>query len=446
VDFITLQQLYACYLVKPEMLNDDFLVLIGDLTIREKRSLASREVAALLGARDFLFFVKDPEIQVFIPALGYPQILKDSSRWQKFLSHCSRSLRLSDRLPWPDQQFSGENVSTVVGISANKNRTDDDDETSSCIMVFLDQPAPSEMLSQLINLLPLVESCIKLEWLSLEAQNSFYSHANEIKKYESLVMQLDKTRNELQHSLYRSQKALSSRNDFLSVASHELKTPLQSITLEVGMLKRSILKMDSSDLRSKSLERFESLDIHLKRIATLIDNLLDYSQVAKGELIFKLQKTNLSDLVSLVVRRYHRQASAANVQIHLNVQDGISVECDVSKIDQVISNLISNAIKYGSQKDIFVSVAASREGGMISVRDQGIGIPLREQQRIFERFERCDSAKNISGFGLGLFVVKQIVDGHKGWIEVQSEPSFGSTFTIHIPQTVTERDYAYETN
>jgi signal transduction histidine kinase len=102
-------------------------------------------------------------------------------------------------------------------------------------------------------------------------------------------------------------------------------------------------------------------------------------------------------------------------------------------MDQVISNLISNAIKYGSSKEIRIDIDSCRHRPSLTVQDFGIGIPVQDQKRIFERFERSHSARNISGFGLGLFVVKQIIDGHGGTVEVQSEPNAGSKFTVYLP-------------
>jgi signal transduction histidine kinase len=424
------------------MQDKSLIVLLGELTQKENRRSASRKIAKLIGATDLAFFVKDPEVDFFFPAQGYTQILKDASDWQSFLLKCSSVSPSSAMLPWPDSTVTKETRSLVTGISTYGKG--ENEENMDLILAVLGEPSASDNLDQLMGVLPILASCIRYEWLALSAQNSVNVQAYEVKKSEILLQQLDKTRLVLQNGLYLSQKALNARRDFLSVASHELKTPLQSIILEVGMLKRSFSKFKSSECEAKFLGRFESLDLHLKRMSTLVDNLLDYSQVAEGKMMFNYQRIDLCELAENVIRRFKRQASEAGCKFYFNAPERIMVHCDVSKMDQVICNLILNAIKYGPEKEIHVGVSLSGERPVVYVKDHGRGIPLDEQTKIFEKFERCHNSQNISGFGLGLFVVKQIVDGHGGSIEVQSEPQKGSTFKIFLPQNINQMELSHE--
>lgn len=408
------------------MLSEEYLQLICDLTQKEKRRAAAKRVARLLGAADLMLFVRDPELYFFVPALGLEQSMPDMPSWQSFLTDCINLYSSTAYLPWHDSTTEDE-IQIVTGIATQDN------DFKDCVMVLLGKPHQSEMLSHLGKLLPLVASCIRFELMSMCAKNSAAVYGQEATQTAFLVAQLDQTRQDLQQSLYHSQQALNARNDFLSVASHELKTPLQSIILEVGFLKRSAEKAMDTDINQRSMERFRSLDTHLKRMTVLIDNLLDYSQVVEGKLIFKHQKVDLTELTQEVVQRFERQAKAVGSVISFNAEGTALVYCDRSKMDQVISNLISNAIKYGASNEIKIGIDSCRHRPSLFVQDHGIGIPVQDQKRIFERFERSISARNISGFGLGLFVVKQIIDGHGGTVEVQSEPNTGSKFTVYLP-------------
>jgi PAS domain S-box-containing protein len=227
-----------------------------------------------------------------------------------------------------------------------------------------------------------------------------------------------------------AQEAIRARDEFLSIASHELKTPLTSLTLLVHALQKHVLPQSADEgvrMRLGSIER------QARRLARLTDELLDISRIRLGRLELDLQDVDLGELVRETIARFREESIARGSELRLSVEGSAIGRWDRSRIEQVVSNLISNALKYGEGKPIEVRVRP--EGGLatLTVSDRGIGIPENQQARIFQRFERAVSSRNYSGLGLGLYIVRQIVNAHGGDIRVQSQPGAGSTFSVELP-------------
>jgi PAS domain S-box-containing protein len=236
-----------------------------------------------------------------------------------------------------------------------------------------------------------------------------------------------------------STNAVKAREDFLSVASHELKTPLSSIKMQIQMLKRAIDQQNvvqPEKLAKAILISGRQID----RLTNLVDNLLDVSRIEAGKLSFNFEEVNLSELISDFCYRFSDLASASNSKLEANVDSNIIGWLDRFKMEQVILNLLSNAIKYGDGKSIRVSLVKLNENAELEVRDHGIGIAGDKLNIIFERFERAVNSTNISGLGLGLFITSQIVERMNGSIKVESELGSGSTFKVQLPLKVNTID------
>jgi signal transduction histidine kinase len=233
------------------------------------------------------------------------------------------------------------------------------------------------------------------------------------------------------HSLYtKAQEAVELRDTFLSVASHELKTPITTLKLQFQILERMIKNAESikSEVLSKPFHRV--LD-QTRRLSTLVDDLLDVSRITSGRLELHNEELDLSNLVEDVVSHFEAESERTGSTITMEKLPGIVGQWDRGRLEQIITNLISNAIKYGNANPIHVTVTRDGPVAHVKVTDQGIGIAKEDQERIFDRFERAVGGRNISGLGLGLWIVKRIVERLDGTISVESSTS-GSTFTVQF--------------
>ncbi|MBS1958269.1 MAG: response regulator [Bdellovibrionales bacterium] len=234
----------------------------------------------------------------------------------------------------------------------------------------------------------------------------------------------------------QAQDAIKVRDEFLSVASHELKTPLTPLKLQIQILLRSIGMNKPTDLRPEKVRKMlEGSDRQIKRIDHLVDELLDIARINNsGRLQMKAEDFDLVELIAEVLDRFSGQFESSKCTVTTDLPEHLPVHWDRFRTEQVFINLLTNAIKYGHGKPIHVSSNSLGADVMFSIRDHGIGIAKEDQERIFKRFERAVSGKHFSGLGLGLYIVTQIVDAHHGGIQVFSEPDSGATFTVTQPR------------
>jgi signal transduction histidine kinase len=228
----------------------------------------------------------------------------------------------------------------------------------------------------------------------------------------------------------KAQKAIELRDNFLSVASHELKTPLTSMNLQSQLLLKMI--NDPERMEMDRLNRSVStINSQMKRLTRLIDDLLDISRITAGKLEVNKEPLDLGELTKEIVTQFEGVSKKSQIHFEDNTVKG---NFDRNRMEQVITNLISNAIKYGDDKPIHVTVSEDNGRASLKVKDQGIGIEKKDQGRIFERFERLVDNNDVSGLGLGLWIVHRIVTQLEGDISVASEGAGkGSQFTVSIP-------------
>jgi signal transduction histidine kinase len=175
----------------------------------------------------------------------------------------------------------------------------------------------------------------------------------------------------------------------------------------------------------------------VQRLADLINDLLDVARIRKGQIEVRLAEGDLAQMVRDVASSFEEQVALAGCTMDLRVDGPIEACWDRVRVEQIVTNLLSNAIKYGPGKPVEVRVQADTDSAEISVRDYGIGIAPEHLERIFVRFERAVSADHYGGLGLGLYIVRQIVEALGGSIRVISEPDLGSTFTVMLPRIST---------
>jgi PAS domain S-box-containing protein len=228
--------------------------------------------------------------------------------------------------------------------------------------------------------------------------------------------------------------ALRARDEFLAIASHELRTPLTPLKAQVQSLRRQLQRGDPSTLPAGRIDQaLASLDRQVDRLDALVENLLDVSRLTRGQLDLRVEDVDLSALVSEVVERFRPEILAARAPIELCLAADLVGRWDRTRLEQVFTNLLTNALKYARGAPIKVVTELHADAARLIVQDRGIGIAPEHHQRIFQPFERAVSYLNISGFGLGLYIVHQIVDAHGGRICLESEPGHGTTFTIDLP-------------
>jgi signal transduction histidine kinase/CheY-like chemotaxis protein len=226
-------------------------------------------------------------------------------------------------------------------------------------------------------------------------------------------------------------EAVRARDDFLSIAAHELKTPITPLRLQTSSMLRDAERAFGDVARMK--KKLEMIDRSSARMEVLIDRLLDVSRLAIGPLALDLEEADFAAVVREVVQRHLEEAKRAGSTIELSGDSyAIMAQCDRFRVEQVVQNLVQNAIKYGGGKPIELELSVAGGALRLVVRDHGIGIPKESQQRIFDRFERLEAARHYSGFGLGLWIAKRIVEAHGGKIGVASDAT-GTSFAIELP-------------
>jgi PAS domain S-box-containing protein len=228
-------------------------------------------------------------------------------------------------------------------------------------------------------------------------------------------------------SLAHANEAIRLRDEFLSVASHELKTPLTALQLQLQSIHDRVRE---NELVVPRVERAMRSG---ERLAQLVETLLDVSRIATGHLTLQLETFELTEATREVVERLRDGATRAGCELTLAVDGPIIGQWDRLRLEQILMNLLANSFKYAAGRPVLVSTSRIGEEAVIAVQDQGPGIPEGELSRVFERFERATSARQFGGLGLGLYVARQIAVAHGGTIDTHNVPGGGACFTVRLP-------------
>jgi len=234
-----------------------------------------------------------------------------------------------------------------------------------------------------------------------------------------------------------AREAIRLRDEFMSIASHELKTPLTPLSLKLQALTRELTRHPGPIPRSVVESYVEIGARQVKKLAELVGDLLDVSRITAGRLSLALEEMELGPLVREVVARYEPQAARTGSTLLLDMGAlCLRGRWDRLRLEQVITNLVDNAVKYGEGKPIHVRLEPHGDGARLTVRDEGIGIAPEHLPRLFGRFERAVSERNYGGLGLGLYITRTLVEAMGGQVHVESTLGEGSTFTVDLPSNL----------
>lgn len=286
---------------------------------------------------------------------------------------------------------------------------------------FLYKPLDSDAVRSKVNVF------VTLDQQRRQMQRQMAAIERSRQEQETLLRELNQTQEELQRSLRM-------RDEFMSLVAHELRTPLNTLFLEAQMrslqLKRGTLATIKPDQFEAMIKRDER---QIKAMIRLIDDMLDVSRMRSGQLSIRPGQVQLMDLLERVVSDLSLQAAATGCKLSLQPHPPVEGCWDEFRIEQVVVNLLTNALRYGGGQPVEVSVQYADDTVRIDVRDEGKGIAQSDLERIFEPYERGARNGEPKGLGLGLYISRQLAISHGGELRVTSKPGEGSTFSLILP-------------
>jgi PAS domain S-box-containing protein len=246
---------------------------------------------------------------------------------------------------------------------------------------------------------------------------------------------------EEQIRLAKAEEAIRLRDEFLSLASHELKTPLTVLQMQLDTLRD---RLDAAD--NKVSAKLRRATQSSERLASLVESLLDVSRIATGRFALERKELDLGDCIARLVETLRPVAEKVGCALTLRAEGTFIGAWDQLRIEQAVTNLLSNAIKYGAGTPVHVELRREADEVVLEVRDHGPGIPESEVERIFGRFERAASVRNYGGLGLGLYLIQEIVGAHGGTVNVRNAPGGGACFQVRLPVNALTAGAVFETS
>lgn len=271
---------------------------------------------------------------------------------------------------------------------------------------------------------------------------ALYQQRNESRR-QVLALEISRAQQEallkdLHFAQEELQRAVRMRDDFMSMVAHELRTPLNTLFLESQLRTLQLDRNNTEFFNEGNLRKMVERDRRqIESMVRLIDDMLDVSRIRSGQLSIRRQPTELSSLLQRVVNDLSAQAVSSGSTIELETIEPVTGMWDQFRIEQMLINLLTNALRYGAQKPVTVSGVVQADSVHIRVQDRGIGISDENLQRIFAPFERALNSDSSGGLGLGLYITQQLAESHGGFVRVESVVDEGSTFTVVLPLTET---------
>jgi len=244
----------------------------------------------------------------------------------------------------------------------------------------------------------------------------------------------------LEHRVHELTHALALSDEFLSTLGHELRNPLAPLYMQAQYLLDAVRQGEPKALTSDwMVPQLEGFCRRLQKFLEMLNRIMDVSRMSAGQLDLELEQVDLVEVVREVSANFERELNAARSELRLDLPPRLVGKWDRMRVEQIFTNLLSNAIRYGASRPIEVRAGGDREQIELSVKDDGVGIPEEHLPRIFERFERAGKTRSSGGFGIGLWTVRQSCLALGGHVSVKSRPGEGSEFTVVLPRA-TERE------
>ncbi|OFZ54895.1 MAG: hypothetical protein A2428_11770 [Bdellovibrionales bacterium RIFOXYC1_FULL_54_43] len=255
--------------------------------------------------------------------------------------------------------------------------------------------------------------------------------------FNHMLSRIEQYNHERERLLNEAQEGVRARDEFMYIASHELNTPITPLKLQVQFIRKMAAAKQLTPEFSDKLEKMLiDSERHIGHMAGLVENLLDVTRIASGEFRLELEPVDLNALIQSIVRRYHSEIAASRSEVTLRLEEIKPCMWDRARIEQIVVNLLENALKYGEGKPIVITSRTEGGKAVFAIRDHGIGISSEEQSNIFKQFGRAVPYRHFGGLGLGLYITLKIVKAHHGEIRVESQLGQGSRFIVELPLSI----------
>jgi signal transduction histidine kinase len=415
------------------MISLELVSIFELLQAADTRRAGAAALAAWCGVARVLVFGKDPEIGLFLPAPGLPQTLRAGARWQQLLCACAD--HGSAHGPVPDPDAEGERQAWAQR-----------DEAGSSVLVFLDRQPAEPQRSQVAALQPLLGATLAAERTALAADGHALAARAATRHASALNTALDASRRELQTACERAERELDSRreaerrlrdtdrrkDEFLAMLAHELRNPLAPISMAAHLLKLG------GTSEAQLAQTGAVIDRQVRHMASLLDDLLDVSRVTTGAVPLAQELLDLRAIVHDAIEQTEPLIAARGHHLALELTGEPAPVCaDRTRLVQVVANLLNNATKYTPEGGALVLGVALLPGQVeLTVRDNGIGIGPELLPHVFDLFIQGERSPDRAqgGLGLGLALVKRLVERHGGTVEAHSAGrGVGSRFVVRLP-------------
>jgi signal transduction histidine kinase/CheY-like chemotaxis protein len=402
----------------------ELMSLVGRFVQADDRLRAGDELAHWLGVDQLLVYLRDPELEILLPAPGFPQTVSGGPAWRAFLRTAAHAGTHRAEVDYR----AGELVQATAIATTD----------GTAIILLGASPHPIG-LAALHHAAPLIGSLVRAEHAALIARAEARVAQVAGLQATDLAVALDVTRRELESALSESARLNAEltdigrrKDDFLAMLGHELRNPIAAISAAQALLRELV---DAGDHPQVARAR-DIIDRQLAHLGRLVDDLLDVARVTRGKVELQFERLDTADIIRRAIEATQALFDAKRHAIRLDVRDALFVRADRTRFEQMVMNLLTNAAKYTDPGgSIVVEIARDGNEATIAVEDNGIGIPAVDLPRIFDAFLQVSPSidRAAGGLGVGLTVASQLAKLHGGRIDARSEVGKGSRFTLRLP-------------